>query len=144
VLTLVAIVRHIDVRLALLFGALTLGALAGRVNVILQTLLTTFANESFIVPICTALGFSQVLQHTGCDQHLVHALIRPLARVRTLLIPGTVLVGYLVNVPVVSQSGTATAIGPVVVPLLSAARISPVTTGAALLMGSSIGGEMLN
>ena len=30
------------------------------------------------------------------------------------------------------------------VPLLLAARVSPVTTGAALLLGSSIGGELLN
>ncbi len=106
--------------------------------------MATLADERFIVPICTALGFSYVLRHTGCDQHLVHALVRPLAHIRVLLIPGTVLVGYIVNMPVVSQAGTATAIGPVVVPLLRAAGISPVTTGAALLMGSSIGGELLN
>src|SRR5207302_7972944 len=78
------------------------------------------------------------------DQHLVQLLVQPLRRVRPLLIPGTVLVGFLVNLPVVSQTSTAVAIGPVLVPLLLAARISPTTTGAALLLGSSLGGELLN
>src|SRR5271165_1331234 len=144
VLAVAAVVRRMDVRLALLLGAFALGALAGRADVVLQTLLATLADERFVVPICTAMGFSYVLRHTGCDQHLVHALIRPLTRVRFLLIPGSVLVGYVVNMPVVSQAGTATAIGPVIVPLLRAAQISPVTTGSALLLGSSIGGELLN
>jgi DcuC family C4-dicarboxylate transporter len=143
-LAVLAIVRRVDVRLSLLMGAFALGAVAGQADVVLRTLLGTLADERFVVPICTALGFSYVLRHTGCDQHLVHALVRPLARVRFLLIPGTVLVGYVVNMPVVSQAATATAIGPVVVPLLRAANISPVTTGAALLLGSSIGGELLN
>lgn len=143
-LTALAVARHVDVRLALLTGALALGTLACRLDTVLQTLMATLADERFIVPICTALGFSYVLRHTGCDQHLVHALVRPLSYVRVLLVPGTVLVGYFVNMPVVSQAGTATAIGPVVVPLLRAAGISPVTVGAALLMGSSIGGELLN
>jgi DcuC family C4-dicarboxylate transporter len=84
------------------------------------------------------------LRRTHCDQHLVQLLVTPLRRVRPLLIPGTVLVGFFVNLPVVSQTSTAVAIGPVLVPLLLAARISPLTTGAALLLGSSLGGELLN
>jgi DcuC family C4-dicarboxylate transporter len=61
-----------------------------------------------------------------------------------LLIPGVVLVGTIVNVPIISQSSTAVAVGSVLVPILNAARISPTTIGAALALGSSIGGELLN
>src|SRR5262249_46062306 len=50
----------------------------------------------------------------------------------------------LVNMPIVSQTSTAVTIGTVAIPLLLAARLSPVTIGAALLLGSSIGGELLN
>jgi DcuC family C4-dicarboxylate transporter len=64
--------------------------------------------------------------------------------VRFLLIPGAVLVGFLVNMPVISQTSTAVAVGTVLVPLLLAARISPLNTGAALLLGASVGGELLN
>ena len=42
-----------------------------------------------------------------CDQHLVHLLVEPLRRVRIFLIPGAVLVGFLVNIPVISQTSTA-------------------------------------
>ena len=72
------------------------------------------------------------------------AAVKPLTKVRFLLIPGTVLVGFFVNMPIVSQTSTAVTIGAVVIPILRTAGISPVTTGAALLLGSSIGGELLN
>jgi DcuC family C4-dicarboxylate transporter len=71
-------------------------------------------------------------------------LIRPLRRVRVFLIPGAVLVGFLVNIPVISQTSTAVAVGTLLVPLMLASRTSPLTTGAALLLGASLGGELLN
>jgi DcuC family C4-dicarboxylate transporter len=85
-----------------------------------------------------------VLRQTGCDEHLVRLLVRPIQRVRPLLIPGTVLIGALVNVPVISQTSTAVLVGTVLVPLLRAARFSALTIGAAVLLCSSIGGEILN
>jgi DcuC family C4-dicarboxylate transporter len=55
-----------------------------------------------------------------------------------------ILVGFLVNVPVISQTSTAVCIGPVVVPLMRAAGYSLPTVGACLLLGASVGGELLN
>ena len=143
-LALVAILRRVDVRLALLLAALALGVLGGNPMAVVRKFLVTLADEKFVVPICCAMGFAYVLRHTGCDRHLVHLLVEPLRRVRALLIPGTVVIGFLVNIPVISQTSTAVTIGPVLIPLLAAARIAPVTTGAALLLGSSLGGELLN
>ncbi len=139
-----AIVRRVDVRLVLLLAALALGSLAGQPMTILRKFLSTFADEKFVVPICTAMGFAYVLRHTGCDQHLIQLLVQPLRRWPTLLIPGTVLVAFCVNIPVISQTSTAVTVGAVAIPLLLAARISPGTTGAAVLLGSSVGGELLN
>lgn len=141
-----AVLRKVDVRLALLPAALALGALAGtaKLSVIVQTFFVTFADAKSVVPICCALGFAYVLKHTGCDQHLVRLLIRPLRRASALLIPGTVVVGFLVNVPIISQTGTAVVVGTILLPILAAARVAPATAGAALLLGSSIGGELLN
>jgi DcuC family C4-dicarboxylate transporter len=162
-----AVIRRVDVRLALVLAALALATVAedppaivrravesrdagellhlldGPMGIV-RTFLATLVKEQFVIPICTALGFAYVLRHTGCDQHLVHLLVRPLRLVRPFLIPGAVLVGVAVNIPVVSQTSTAVCIGAVLVPLLRAARLSPVTTGAALLLGSSLGGELLN
>lgn len=139
-----AIFRNVDVRVALLFAALILGFLAGNVSAIGRAFLTTLVAEKFIVPICTAMAFAHVLRYTGCDQHLVHLLVQPLRRVHALFIPGAIIVGYIVNIPVISQTSTAVAIGSVLVPLLMAARLTPATVGAALLLGSSVGGELLN
>lgn len=166
----VAVIYRVDVRLTLLLAALALGLMHGiavawidsnlspldQITSVTATILSaglmpivrmffgTFANERFVVPICTAMGFAYVLKHTGCDQHLVHLLMKPLLYVRWLLIPGTVVVGFLVNIPVVSQTSTSVALGAVVIPLLMAAKISPPTIGATLLLGCSIGGELLN
>lgn len=140
----VAVVRRVDVRLALLLAAAALGVLAGRPAVILAKFLATFSNEQYVIPICTAMGFAHVLRQTGCDQHLVRLLVRPMRSVRPLLVPGAVLVGVVVNVPVVSQSSSAVAVGAVLVPLMRAAGIPSATVGAALLLGCSIGGELLN
>ena len=139
-----AVIRKADVRLVLIPAALALGALAGDPMAIVQRFLATLTDGKYVVPICTAMGFAYVLRFTECDQHLVQFLVKPLRRVRVLLIPGAVLVGFLVNIPVISQTSTAVAIGFVLIPLLLAARISPITAGAALPLGSSIGGELLN
>jgi DcuC family C4-dicarboxylate transporter len=90
------------------------------------------------------MGFAHVLRQTGCDRHLIHFLSRPLLRVRPLLIPGAVLVPFVVNISVISQAGTAVAVGTVLVPVLRSARLTSLTIAAALSLGSSIGGEQLN
>jgi DcuC family C4-dicarboxylate transporter len=111
---------------------------------IVQTFFVTFADAKSVVPICSALGLCVRPEAHGMRQHLVRLLIRPLRRASALLIPGTVLVGFLVNIPIISQTGTAVVVGTVLLPILAAARIAPAVAGAALLLGSSIGGELLN
>jgi DcuC family C4-dicarboxylate transporter len=138
------IARGWDVRLVLFAAALALGALAGDPAPVVRKFFDTFSDEQFVVPICSAMGFAYALRHTGCDRHLVRLLTRPLRRVRPLLVPGVVLVGFLVNIPVISQTSTAVCLGAVVVPLMRAAGVSPLTTGACILLGASIGGELLN
>jgi C4-dicarboxylate transporter, DcuC family len=139
-----AVVRQVDVRLALFGAALVLGTLAGDPAAIVRKFLVTLSSEQYVIPLCTAMGFARVLQHTQCDQHLIQLLVTPLRRVRVLLIPGGVLVGFLVNMPVISQTSTAVAVGTVIVPVMLAGGVSPATTGAALLLGASLGGELLN
>ena len=80
--------RRLDVRLVLFVAALVLGGLAGDLGPVIRTFLVTLSSEQFIVPICSAMGFAQVLRHSGCDQHLVQLLVKPIRHVRALLIPG--------------------------------------------------------
>ncbi len=140
----VLVLRGWDVRLVLLGAALLLGGLAGELPRIVRTFLATFANERFVVPICAAMGFAYVLRQTGCDRHLVAWLLRPLRRRRAWLVPGVILTGFVVNMPVISQTSTAVCVGTVAIPLLRAAGYSAPTAGACLLLGASVGGELLN
>jgi DcuC family C4-dicarboxylate transporter len=147
VVAVMLIVRGWDVRLVLLGAALAVAGATGShhsIAAVVRTFLGTFSNEKFVIPICSAMGFAYVLRHTGCERHLVLLLVRPLRRVRGLLVPGVVVVGFLVNIPVISQTSTAVCIGPVVVPLMRAAGYSLATIGACLLLGASLGGELLN
>lgn len=143
-LAMVMVVRGLDVRLVLFLAALILGALGNNMAAIVREFLVTFSNEKFVIPICTAMGFAHVLRSTRCDEQLVRLLIQPLQKIKALLIPGVIIIGFIANSTIISQVSTAVCLGTVVVPILQKARISPVTTGAALLLGSSIGGELLN
>lgn len=139
-----AVLRKVEVRLALLLASLALGLVAGDLPAIIRKFFSTFASSQYIVPLCSSMGFAYVLRHTLCDQHLVQALSQPLRRARAFVVPGAVVVGFLVNIPVISQSSSAVAIGAVLIPLLLLTRVSSVTAGAALLLGASVGGELLN
>ena len=138
------IVRGLDVRLVLLAAAGVIGCVAGDLRPVLRTFLETFSNEKYVVPLCVAMGFAYVLKHTGCDGQLVNLLVGPVRRVRFLMVPGVVLVGFVVNIPVVSQTSTAVCLGTVAVPLMRSAGFSSLTIGASLLLGASVGGELLN
>jgi len=140
----VLVIKGLDVRLVLLAAALLIAAAAGDLALVPREFLATFSNEKFVVPICTAMGFAFVLKHTGCERHLVLLLINPLRNFRVLLVPGVVAIGFVVNIPLVSQTSTAVCLGAVVVPLMRAAGYSMATIGACLLLGASIGGELLN
>lgn len=140
----VAVGRGVDVRLALLVAAFALAGLRGNVAPVVATFLASFSDEKFVVPICSAMGFAYVLRHTECDRHLVRLLTRPLRSAQVFLVPGVVLAGFLVNIPVISQTSTVVCLGAVVVPLMRAARMTDRTIGASILLGASIGGELLN
>jgi DcuC family C4-dicarboxylate transporter len=137
-------VRRVDVRLVLVVAAVPLFAVAGGMIQMLAKLVVELTNPGTVVPICTAVGFAHVLRLTECDQHLVRLLLRPLTHVRWLLTPGGIAAGYVVNTTIVSQTGTAAVLGPILIPLLRAGGVQPVTAGAILLLGSSMGGELFN
>lgn len=140
----VLLARGAEVRLVLALAALGMFAAAGRVLDLLKVLADEMANARTIVPIASALGFAYTLKRTGCDRQLVHLLVRPLRRARWLLVPGGVMAAYVVNTAIVSQTGAAAAVGPILVPLLREAGVGPAAAGATLLLGSSMGGELLN
>lgn len=136
-------VRRVEVRLVLLGAGLLMCVIAGNPLAAADTF-TRGMVTSMVAPICAAMGFAGVMSATGCDKHLVHLLLAPIRRVRWLALPGGILVAYLVNMAVPSQTSTAAALGPILVPLLLASGHAPVVAGAALILGASYGGDLLN
>jgi DcuC family C4-dicarboxylate transporter len=134
----------IDVRLVLLLGALPLFLATGMMPQMLAKMVAEMANPATVVPIGAAVGFAFVLRTTGCDRHLVELLVAPIRRVRPLLVPGGIAAGYLINTTIVSQAGTASVLGPILLPLLRAGGLAPAQAGAVLLLGASMGGELFN
>ncbi len=136
--------RGWDVRLVLLAAAVILGLAGGYLPDVSRKFFDTFSGEAYIIPICSAMGFAYVLKLTECDQHLVRVLVAPVRRVRFLIVPGVVLAGFVVNIPVLSQTSVAVCLGAVVVPVMRAAGFHPLVIGSALLLGASVGGELFN
>lgn len=144
VVVTVLVAFGLDVRLVLLVGALPLFLATGTMPQMLAKMVAEMANPATVVPIGAAVGFAFVLRTTGCDRHLVELLLVPIRRVRPLLIPGGIAAGYLINTTIVSQSGTASVLGPILLPLLRAGGLGPAQAGAVLLLGASMGGELFN
>lgn len=142
-LAIVAMVRRVDVRLVLLGAGLAMALLAGQPLVIADTF-TRGMVAAMVAPICASMGFAALMNATRCDRHLVHGLLAPLRRVEWLVVPGGILAAYLVNMAVPSQTSTAAALGPILVPLLLASGRPPAVAAAALVLGASFGGDLLN
>lgn len=151
----IALARRMDIRLVLMGAAAVLFAVhasqpaaAGHRFSDFAQFFVEFAKgltyPPAVVPICSAMGFAYVCKLTECDAHLVHLLIGPIKRIRWLLIPGGIAVAFFVNSAIVSQTSTVSVVGPVIIPLLMAAGISRLTAGSLLLLGGSMGGELLN
>jgi C4-dicarboxylate transporter, DcuC family len=136
-------VRRVEVRLVLFGAGLLMAVIAGKPLAIFDTF-TRAMVAGMVAPICAAMGFAAVLTATGCDRQLVHLLLTPIRRAPVLVIPGGILVAYLVNMAVPSQTSTAAAVGPILAPLMLATGIGAEIAGAALVLGASFGGDLLN
>lgn len=141
---IVLIRKGYDVRLLLMIAGLLLASIAGHPLVIFEVFGKTLTNVEVIGPICSAMGYAYVLKAVGADKELVKILIRPIRSIRWLLVPGGVLIGFLTNVAMPSQTAAAAAVGPILLPLMYAAGYSRLAAGATLLIGCSMGGSMLN
>ncbi len=139
----VLMARQVEVRLVLLGAGFLLCLLAGQPLLLVDTFAHSMV-ASLVAPICAAMAFASLLRATGCDRHLVALLVTPLRQARPLLLVGGIVAAYLVNLAVPSQTSTAAAMGPILFPLLRSAGYSALTAAAALVLGSSFGGDLLN
>ena len=93
-------------------------------------------NSGLVPVICTVMGFAFVMKLTKCDAHLVHLLAGALGRFRIILIPGTVIVTFLINIALPSAAGCGAAVGAIMIPTLIGSGINPVMAACAVLAGT--------
>lgn len=136
ILTFIAIIRKVEVRLALLTGGLVLAILSLNLQAWSEAFVKSMTVAGLISVILPVMGFAAVMELTGCDRHLVKMLTDPLIKVRPLLVPGAMLVTYLINTALPSAAGCTAAVGVVLIPVMMATGIHPAMAAAAVLAGT--------
>lgn len=134
----------IDIRFLLIALGLLLASLAMAPWAVFDAFQAAVGNGGIIGPICSAMGYAYVLKATGSDREMVILLTRPLRTMRWLLVPGGVAIGFITNMAITSQTASAAALGPVLIPIMRSAGYSPLAAAVTLLVGCSVGGNLFN
>nr|WP_320147399.1 C4-dicarboxylate transporter DcuC [uncultured Anaeromusa sp.] len=135
-LTFVAIVKRYETRLVLFLGGLAMAAAAGNPLAAMDAFAKAMVNEGLVTTICTVMGFSYVMSVTNCDKHLVHLLAGGLKRVKPILVPGAVVVTWVLNIALPSTAGCAAAVGAVLIPTLIRSGVHPAMAAACVMSGT--------
>lgn len=135
-LTGIAVVKRYEVRLVLFLSGLLMAALAGKPLEAIDAFAKAMVNPGLVTVILTVMGFAYVMKLTQCDAHLVHLLAGVLRKFKPILIPGTVMVTFLINIALPSAAGCAAAVGAIMIPTLISAGIHPAVAGAAIFAGT--------
>ncbi len=136
VLTFGAIVKKLEVRLALLTGGLIMAVIAWNPQAWSDAFARNMVVAGLLQAIPPVMGFAAVMELTGCNAHLVKMLTDPLVKVRPLLIPGSMLVTFFVNMALPSAAGCTAAVGVVLIPAMMAAGIHPAMAAASVFAGT--------
>ena len=134
--TFAAIIRKAEVRLALLAGGLVMVVLSWNLQAFSEAFTRSMTTAGLISVILPVMGFAAVMELTGCNGHLVKMLTDPLLKVRMVLVPGAMLVTYLINTAISSAAGCTAAVGVILIPAMMAAGIHPAMAGAAVFAGT--------
>src|SRR5688572_4254765 len=136
--------RGHDVRVVLFGLAMVIAFIAGEPELVFRKTLEGLAGSSYLLPICTAMGFAYVVRDAGCVEALVRLLVRPLLRMPALILPGSAAVALVVNSAVGSQTSALAAVGSLLLAILGRLGTSAPMAGAALIFGASISGAVAN
>ena len=136
------IYKNYEARLVLALSGLVM-ALLGQylcggmtVSAAVQAFIKQLVNGGLVPTIVTVMGFGYVMTFTKCSDHLVNALVRPLTHVPAIVIPGAVIITWLLNIMLPSAAGIAAAVGVLLIPALIALKVRPVMAAAAVFLGT--------
>ena len=142
IVTFWLIYKNYEARLVLALSGIVM-ALLGQylcggmtVSAAVQAFIKQLVNGGLVPTIVTVMGFGYVMTFTKCSDHLVNALVRPLTHVPAIVIPGAVIITWLLNIVLPSAAGIAAAVGVLLIPALIALKVRPVMAAAAVFLGT--------
>lgn len=136
ILTFAAIIKNYETRIVLMVSGLIMAFIGGNMASALDAFAKGMINASLTPIICVTMGFSLVLDKTGCSQHLVVAITRLLGRVKFIIIPATIVLVWLINISLLSASGLAAAVGAILIPILIKIGVKPAMAASTVLLGT--------
>lgn len=143
IVTFWLIYKNYEARLVLVISGVVMALIGQFVcgsNVTVATAVDAFVkqlvNGGLVPTITTVMGFGYVMTYTKCSDHLVNALVRPLTHVPVIVIPGAVLITWVLNIILPSAAGIAAAVGVLLIPALIALKVRPVMAAAAVFLGT--------
>ncbi len=136
VLTFAAIIKKYETRLVLFVSGFVMALASGKPLAAVDAFSKAMVNPGLVTVICTVMGFAYVMKLTKCDAHLVHLLAGALGKFRVILIPGTVIVTFLINIALPSAAGCGAAVGAIMIPTLIGAGVHPIMAACAVLAGT--------
>jgi len=130
------IIKRIDVRIILLISGLVMCLLGGYP----KNAIDAFTNgliSPFVGPIImNALGYTYVMQTTGCDKELMKVLMKVISKHRWMLLPGGVLVGYIISFFLGSGIASTAVVAPVLAPVMLTMGFKGYAVALTIMFGS--------
>lgn len=134
--------KRYDSRLVLIGAGILMAALAGKPMTALDAFAKAMVSGGLITSVCSVMGFALVMKYTTCDKHLICLLAGILKKARPLLIPGTTIITFIINIALPSAAGCSAAVGAIFIPILMSSGIHPAMAAAAVKSGTF--GSMLS
>lgn len=135
VVTFAAIIKKFETRLCLLIGGFAMAIIAGKTMIAGKAFVDTMTSP-LVITICSIMGFAYCMKVTKCDEHMVKLLTSGLKKFPLILIPGAVIVTWIINIPLTSAAGCSAAVGAILIPALINSGVRPEMAAAAVFAGT--------
>ncbi len=136
VFTFAAIVKRYETRLVLITSGVVMAAISGKIYLAIDAFSKAMVNSGLVPVICTVMGFAFVMKYTECDKHMVQLLAGSITKAKSILIPATVLITFVINIALPSAAGCSAAVGAILIPTLMRAGVHPAIAGSAVFAGT--------
>lgn len=136
IITFAAIVKRYETRMVLFTSGVVMAILSGNFMASIDAFSKTMVHGTLVPVICTVMGFAYVMKYTKCDAHMVRLLAGSMSKMRPVLIPGTVILTFLINIALPSAAGCAAAVGAIMIPTMIASGIHPAIAASAVMAGT--------